>query len=195
MSDETFARLFPAVDADVTLGLVDVGVVRVEEGEDVEKVRAALDEALPDDVTVYTKERFIEEERGYWMRSTPVGFIFQLGLWMGFVVGAVICYQIISTDVSDHLAEYATLKAVGYADRYLNGVVLRETLWLSVLGFLPGWALSAALYELLSRLVGLLMFLNAQRVLSILGLTVAMCVLSGLLALRKVKSADPAEVF
>jgi putative ABC transport system permease protein len=107
----------------------------------------------------------------------------------------VICYQIISTDVSEHLPEFATLKAIGYTDWYLSGTVLRESLWLAVLGFLPGWALSWLLYRGLDAWVGLPMRMTPLRVLLILGMTAAMCVASGALALRKVKTADPAEVF
>jgi putative ABC transport system permease protein len=196
MSDLTYAELFPyALSPDATLGLADVGVVQLEPGADVEAVRQALEAALPGDVGVYTKEEFIRAEKKYWQNSTPIGFIFQFGLCMGFIVGAVICYQIISTDVAEHLAEFATLKAIGYQDGYLNAIVLRETWWLAVLGFVPGLALSWLLYRGLDAWVGLPMRLTPLRILLIFVLTVAACMLSGLLALRKVKSADPAEVF
>jgi putative ABC transport system permease protein len=124
-----------------------------------------------------------------------MGFNFYLGLCVGFVVGAVICYQIISTDVAEHLPQYATLKAMGYSDAFLSGVVLREALWLAVLGFLPGWGLSGLLFLRLSRETGLPLRFTTESVLLVFCLTIAMCVASALLALRKVKTADPAEVF
>lgn len=196
MSDLTYARLFPNdLSPDATLRLADVGVLKIEPGAEVETVRRAVREVLPPDVYVYTKEEFIEVEKRYWQRSTPIGFIFQFGLCMGFIVGAVICYQIISTDVAEHLPEYATLKAIGYRDAYLGWVVLRETLWLAVLGFLPGLGLSWTLYRGLDAWVGLPMYLTPGRILLIFFLTTTMCVMSGLLALRKVRTADPAEVF
>ena len=196
MSDLTYARLFPnELTHDETLNLADVGVVRVKAGADVQTVRRDVRDVLPDDVNVYTKDEFIEVERTYWQKATPIGFIFQFGLFMGFIVGAVICYQIISTDVSEHLPEFATLKAIGYHERFLSGVVLRESLWLAVLGFVPGLFLSWLLYRVLDAWVGLPMRLTSLRILLILGLTAAMCVVSGALALRKVKTADPAEVF
>ncbi len=196
MSDLTYSRLFPnELSPNATLHLTDVGVVQLEPGTNVEAARRHVRELLPDDVNVFTKGEFIAAEKHYWQTATPVGFIFQFGLCMGFIVGAVICYQIISTDVAEHLAEYATLKAIGYAGGYLNGTVLREALWLAVLGFLPGLALSALLYRGLDLLVGLPMHLTPLRILLIFSLTSLMCVLSGLLALRKVKTADPAEVF
>lgn len=196
MSDLTYARLFPnELAPEATLGLADVGVVQLEPGADVEAIRRAVQAEMLDDVNVYTKQEFIEKEKHYWRTATPVGFIFLFGLCMGFIVGAVICYQIISTDVAEHLAEFATLKAIGYNNAYLNLMVLRESLWLAVLGFLPGLALSAGLYSGLNEAVGLPMRFTPLRILLIFGLTALMCVLSGLLALRKVRTADPAEVF
>jgi putative ABC transport system permease protein len=196
MSDLTYAHLFPnELSADATLNMADVGVVKIEPGCAIDAVRRDVRQVLPDDVNVYTKEEFGNLEKKYWQKTTPIGFIFEFGLVMGFIVGSVICYQIISTDVSEHLPEYATLKAIGYPDRFLSGIVLREALWLALLGFVPGLALSWLLYRGLDAWIGLPMRLTPLRILLILGLTVLMCVVSGLLALRKVKTADPAEVF
>ncbi|HTU16638.1 MAG TPA: ABC transporter permease DevC [Gemmataceae bacterium] len=196
MSDVTYAHLFPnELAPSETLSFADVGVLHIESGADVETVRRAVRRELPDDVNVYTKDEFLDVEKTYWQKATPIGFIFQLGLFMGFIVGAVICYQIISTDVSEHLPEYATLKAIGYHDLYLSSIVLRESLWLAVLGFVPGLALSWLLYALLDAWVGLPMYLTSLRILLIFALTTVMCAVSGLLVLRKVKTADPAEVF
>ncbi|HTU92718.1 MAG TPA: ABC transporter permease DevC [Gemmataceae bacterium] len=196
MSDLTYAHLFAnELTPTDPLSLADVGVIRIEPGADVETVRRAVRGKLLDDVNVYTKDEFIDLEKTYWRKATPIGFIFRFGLFMGFIVGAVICYQIISTDVSEHLPEYATLKAIGYHDLYLSGVVLREALWLAVLGFVPGLGLSWLLYRLLDMWIGLPMKMNHVGILLIFSLTTVMCVVSGLLALRKVKTADPAEVF
>ena len=118
-----------------------------------------------------------------------------LGLIVGFIVGVVICYQILATEVNDHLAEFATLKAIGYHDRYVNGVVLQEALWLSLLGFIAGLGLGWPLYALLEDQTGLPMRVSLSRAALILMLTVGMCVLSGFLALRRVRTVDPAEVF
>jgi putative ABC transport system permease protein len=111
------------------------------------------------------------------------------------VVGMVICYQVLSSDVADHLAEYATLKAIGYPNRYLGMVVLQEALLLAVAGFVPGLACSWLLYQLLSALTDLPMELTWFRIGFVLFLTIVMCAASGLLALRKALEVDPAEVF
>src|SRR4051794_10149826 len=129
------------------------------------------------------------------MNHTPVGTIFGFGMGMGFVVGVVICYQVLSSDIRAQLAEYATLKAIGYGDSFFRKVVLHEALFLSLLGFAPGFFLSLALYDGLAWGTGLLMNLTPGRAALILSLTVSMCVLSGLVAIRKLLSADPVELF
>jgi putative ABC transport system permease protein len=156
---------------------------------------AQVRQALPDDVRVQTRQQFIDQELAFWQHSTPIGFIFGLGTVMGFIVGVVICYQILYADVDDHMAEFATLKAIGYHNSYFVSVVLQESLWLSAFGFVPGIVAAAAMYGVLGWLTGLLLNLTAPRVLGVLFLTLAMCIVSGCLALRRVFQADPAELF
>jgi putative ABC transport system permease protein len=196
MSDLTYAQLFRGrASGGASLGLADVGLVQVDESADVAGVRKALQSVLPDDVCVYTLGEFAAKERVFWQYATPVGFIFTFGLVMGVIVGMVICSQILSADVADHLKEYATLKAIGYPDRYLTWVVLQEALWLSLLGFVPALLLSLLLYDRLGEVTGLPLFLTPGRIGLILFMTVFMCIVAGVLALRKVRKADPAEVF
>src|SRR5262249_55384794 len=190
-SDLNFLRLFPAHQE----GLINIGVIRLKPGADPESVRTLLAETLPHDVEVLTKEGLQQREINYWAKATPIGFVFTFGAIMGFVVGMVIVYQILFADVADHLPEYATLKAVGYPDSYLFFVVFYEAVILAVLGYLPGFALSAQLYRLTERATHLPMNLNGEVGGLVLGLTVVMCTVSGMIAVRKVRSADPAEIF
>lgn len=190
-SDVTFRRLIPTRRP----RMIDVGVVRVEPGASVERVRQDLVAALPPDVRVLTRDEFIDFEQTYWLRNSPVGFIFNLGTFMGFIVGAVIVYQILYSDVSDHLAEYATLKAMGYGDGRLFGIVVRQALILAVLGFVPGYLIAHALYILTQRATFLPIEMTVARAGFVFVMTVAMCAGSAALAMRKLRSADPAEIF
>jgi putative ABC transport system permease protein len=197
MSTKTLARFPVSPDpARPVLDFVQLGVVKLRQGADPTAAAAALAEAVPEpDVRLVPKDELMWKEKRFWLMSTPIGFIFVLGLVVGFIVGVVICYQILATEVADHLGEYATLKAIGYRDRYLNGVVLQEALWLSGLGFLLGLGLGWPLYLGLEWKTGLPLQITLGRAGLILVLTVGMCLLSGFLALRRVRSADPAEVF
>jgi putative ABC transport system permease protein len=196
MSLKNFTQFFPyrAKGAD-PLSIVDIGLIRLDEGADAAVVKQRLRAVLPADVAVYTKQEFIELETAFWEQSTPIGYIFTVGMIMGFVVGVIICYQIIYSNVADYLAEFATLKAMGYNNRYFIGVVLFMSFYLSLFGFVPGAIVSWMLYQVLAEATGLLMIIGWQLVLSIYLLTLLMCVVSGGLALRKLVQADPAELF
>jgi DevC protein len=196
MSDVTYAKfLFPNSNQQAALGQVDVGVVKLKPGADPRKAKEHLKQLLPDDVKVLTKREYVTAEQQFWAASTPIGYIFGFGTALGFVVGIIICYQILYADISDHLPEYATLKAMGYGSRYFMGVVLQEALLLAVMGFVPGVLIAALLYLGLSSMTGMLLALTALRSAQVLLLTVTMCVVSGILTIRRVLSTDPAELF
>ena len=150
---------------------------------------------LPGDVLVFTRDEFAQMEIDHWATTTPIGYVFTFGVIMGLVVGAIIVYQILYADVQDHLKEYATLLAMGYSHRYLNGVVLQEAVVLAVLGFLPGLALSTLVFQQAAEATSLPLEMSVENVLTIFSLTMAMCAGSGLLTLRKLQGIDPAEVF
>jgi putative ABC transport system permease protein len=189
-SDTNFIRL-----TDRDKGLIDVGVIRLTPGSDAKVTAEKLAKILPNDVRVFTKAEFIDFERKYWQEGTSIGFIFTLGTVMGFIVGIVIVYQILYTDVADHLSEYATLKAMGYTDWYLLAVVFQEAIILSIVGFLPGTLAAVGLYTMTRNATSLPLLMTVARAATVLALTVIMCLVSGAIAVRKLRAADPADMF
>lgn len=190
VSDTTFRRIFNRPD-----GAYDFAVIRLERGTDIAQTRDAIVRQLPPDVRVLTRDEFVANEQGFWDQSQPIGFIFLIGTFIGLLVGAVIVYQILYTDVTDHLSEYATLKAMGYSDRHFYYVVLEEALILSVAGFPFGFAFAMLLYAVARDVTHLPIVMTWGRAALVLGLTIAMCAVSGIIATRKLRAADPAEVF
>lgn len=190
-SDSTFLRLFPERQPHE----IDIGLLKLKANTDIQQVRSALQARLPKDVLVLTLDQLTTREKNYWANGSPIGFIFGIGTLIGFIVGLVIVYQILYSDVSDHLPEYATLKAMGYSDNYLISVLVQEALILAVLGFLPGFMLSTGLYLVTKSATLLPIGMTLSRALLVLVLTIAMCTASGGVALRKLQSADPADVF
>jgi len=189
-SDKTFLRLFPnRKRAEISAGLITLAP-----GIDPVQMARAMQASLPNDVKVMPLQEFVELEKNYWQNNTSIGFIFSLGTAIGFVVGTVIVYQILSSDVADHLAEYATLKAMGFRDRYLLIVVFQEALILAILGFIPGYSIAFGLYGLTRGATNLPLFMTLGRATLVLILTVSMGVISGAIATRKLRSADPAEI-
>ncbi len=190
-SDLNFLRIFPTRSKD----LIDVGVIRLKPGVDPITTVAAMRQEFANDVKILTKEEFIDFERTYWEQGTSIGFIFTLGTAMGFIVGIVIVYQILYTDVSDHLPEYATLKAMGYSDLYLLGVVFQEAVILAFLGYIPGSVITFFLYNLTRNATSLPLFMTLTRAVTVLVLTLIMCLVSGAISVRKLQAADPADIF
>ncbi|KAM3098095.1 FtsX-like permease family protein [Phormidesmis sp. 146-35] len=210
-SDLNFQRIFTSRKKEQ----IDIGLIKLEPGANLEKTLERFKQNLPGeqridpnktpeqaredfvvgDVRVLSKKAFIEFERKYWQDSTAIGFIFTLGTVIGFIVGTVIVYQILYTDVTDHLAEYATLKAMGYKNRYLLSVVFQEALILSVMGYIPGYLLCIGIYNLTKNATALPVYMTLQRGILVLFLAMIMCMLSGIIAVRKVQDADPADIF
>ncbi|MBD2363673.1 FtsX-like permease family protein [Anabaena minutissima FACHB-250] len=192
-SDVNFLRLF--ANKRRQQGLIDFGLIKLEPGVDINWVIANLKANLPTDVKVLSKQELIAQEKSFWNTSTPVGFTFTLGAIIGFIVGAVIVYQILYSDVSDHLPEYATLKAIGFKNRYLLVIVFQEALILAAIGFIPGIAISQGLYMITRQATLLPIMMTLDRAIFIFILTTLMCTISASIAMRKLQAADPADIF
>lgn len=190
-SDVNFHRLFPNRNP----GLVDLGVIKLKPEFDPVTKKEELRNILPQDVILFTKEEFINFERTYWQNSTAIGFIFTMGTAIGFIVGILIVYQILYTDIANHLPEYATLKAIGYRNYYFVLVIFQESIILAVLGYIPGVAVAVSLYSLAASATSLPIFMTLNRAILVLILTIIMCSLSGLIAMRGLNAADPADIF
>ncbi len=190
-SDSTFLKLFPARKPD----RIEVGLIQVKPGVNITQIQEQLRAELGDVVKVITPQEFAALEKLYWESQGAIGFIFGLGVIVGFIVGLVIVYQILYTDVVNHLPEYATLKAMGYGDGYFLGVLLQEALILAILGYIPGFFISIGLYQIAYWGTLLPIGMKLDRAIFVLVLTIVMCTISGAIALQKLRAADPADIF
>ncbi len=190
-SRETYLRLFPGNPR----GSIEIGLVKLKPGTNQFYVSKILNNSLPNDVRVLTKSEFIDFEKNYWRNSTAIGFIFTLGAFMGFVVGCVVVYQILYSDVTDHLPEYATLLAMGYRLKSLFFVVAREGFLLAFFGYLPAYFSGQILYSLVRNSTRLPIEMDAGKAILIFILILFMCMGSAGIAMRKLVDADPAEIF
>lgn len=192
-SDQNFLRIFPKRKA----GIINIGLIYIQPGYESEQVATALKShfANNQDVKVMTREEFIKFEEAYWQKESPIGFIFSIGVGMGFIVGVILVYQVLSTDVNSHLKEYATFKAMGYQNSYLLGVIFEEAIILAVLGFIPGFIVPLGLYQLTRNATNLPIYMTLGRALFVFILTIIMCIISGTIATSKLQSADPADMF
>ena len=190
-SETTFLHLFPARSP----GTITLGLLHLLPGRDAAQVAQSLKAKMDTDVHVMTHAEFIQYARNYQASNTPIGFIFGLGTLMGFIVGMVMVYQVLSTDVADHMAEYATFKAMGYTNLYLLGIITEESVILAAVGFIPGLAAGEGLMKLMHIAIALPTSLPVSRMVLVFSLTFLLCVVSGFIAARRLRKADPAEVF
>jgi putative ABC transport system permease protein len=190
MSDWTYAQWYGANFLDQ----VSVGCLTLDPGADWEAVRSRLQATLPPDVRVLTQTELAAAEQAF-RASLPNGKVLNFGALMGFIVGLVIVYQVLYTDISDHLPKYATLKAMGYSDTSLLRVILQEALILAVLGFIPGYFASYGVYHLLTHITRVPLTMRTTVAVQVFILTLIMCGISGAIAMNKLRSADPADVF
>ncbi len=190
-SADNWLRLFP----DRHREDIQLGLLKLAAGADPATVRDRLAARLPDDVLVMTRADFIDRETAYWNSATPIGYVFTFGAIMGLLVGAIIVYQILFADVSEHLPEYGTLRAIGYSPGFVSGIVLQQAAILGVLGYLPGLLGAHWLYGKAAAATNLPLVITPGRAGIVLLMTLGMCALSGWLAIRRVRRLDPAEVF
>jgi putative ABC transport system permease protein len=192
ISDQTFLRLFPQRVA----GAPNHILVSLAPGADVRPTIERLRAVLPAyDSSVRTVAEAFDKDRAFQTTQRPVGLVFGFGIVIGVLVGIIIVYQVLSTDVAEHLKEYATFKAIGYPQRFFLGIVFEEALILAALGFIPGFVVSLGLYAMIATVTGLPLAMTGARAVFVLIGVLGMCLLSGAIATRKLARANPADLF
>jgi len=195
MSVQTYAALLTGNRESAAALPVEFGVVKVQPGADVATVQQALAAALPSEVRVFTKPQLIDFETTFQADLSSAGPIFWMGTLVGFVVGMLISYQVIYTDLADELGQYATLKGMGYGTGYLVRIVFEQAALSAVIAFVPAWLLCLLVYYVVGQLALLPLQMTLGLTLLSLALTIGMCLLAAGLAIRRVVRVDPAEVF
>jgi putative ABC transport system permease protein len=191
VSDTTFAQL-----AGSSLGdEVHLGLVQLAPGAVVHAVGQELRRHLPHDVEVLSRAEFEALEKRYWVQSTSVGIILGSGVLVGLLIEMIILYQILSTDVINRLPEYATLKAMGYSHGALAWIVVQYAVLLGSGGYLSGFGVACALYKAIAEAIHLPVSMDFVRGVGVGMVTLMLCMGASLLALRKVRLTDPAELF
>jgi putative ABC transport system permease protein len=188
-SDRTYAEMFGSN----SLEQVTLGIIRVKPGTDLIALKQGIEKAVPG-IKVLTYKELQTRELAF-QDTNPSSTIFNFGAMMGFIVGVAIVYQVLYSDVSDHLSEYATLKAIGYSNRSLLLVIFQEAIFLAVLGYIPGFIATLGMYQLLTTLTKLELIMTVNLALTVFILTLAMCLISAAIASNKLRAADPADVF
>jgi putative ABC transport system permease protein len=192
VSDQTFLRLFPQRVSGAPNHIFVTLAPDADSHAMVERLRAVLPSY---DSAVRTIAETIAKDQSFQTTQRPVGLVFGFGVVIGILVGIIIVYQVLSTDVADHIKEYATFKAIGYRQRFFLGIIFEEAFVLAILGFIPGFLVSLALYAVVAHVTGLPIAMTGARAILVLVGTIAMCTLSGAITTRKLARANPADLF
>ena len=179
----------------INTGEISLGLIRLQPGSDKMQVKTYLQNNYGDELQVLTKEELIAQERDYWNTASSFGIIFGFGSIMGILVGRVVVYQVLYTDVSDHLKHYATLKAMGFSDGFILAIVIQEALLLGVSSFIPATIVSTGMYAFLTAASGIRIEMTGDKTALVGALTIGVCAVSAAIAIRKLQEADPASVF
>lgn len=190
-SEQNFFQLFPGRPADT----VNLGLVRLKPGADPNRVARALRASLPGDTQVFTRPELASYEVGYWTTRTGTGLIFGSGLIVAVIVGIMVLYQTLATQITRQLPQFATLKAIGYTNLFLNGIVLSESVAVMAIAFVPAFAAALGLYAVIREQTLLPLAMSLEELGGVFAITMAMSVTSALLSLGRLRRADPAEVF
>ena len=196
VSQRGFNRLVPQTDSD----FLSFGLITVNDGHSSEQVAQQIREALSTNtgtasLQVLTRQQVVDQELQRWLGETPIGFIFTLGVLIALIVGAAIVYMVLGNDIANRLNEYATMGAMGYSNRFMSWLVVRQAIYLGLFAFVPALILSLVLYRLTGSWANLSLMMEWERVMSVLLMTLVMCGVSGVLAIKKLWKADAAELF
>jgi putative ABC transport system permease protein len=178
---------------------VTFGLVKLAPATNALRARQQIEQLLPPreqrDVDVYTREEINDKEESFWLTGTAVGQFFVAGVIIALLVGGVFVYQMMASDISRRLPEYATIRALGYQRGYLARVVYWQGLLLALIGYAPGLVAALVAYHATRVGAGVPISMTGERIVSVLLMTVVMCMGSAMVAVRSVHRANPADLF
>lgn len=192
VSDQTFLSLFPARRSSAP----DHILLALRPGVPAAPVIARLKTLISDQsLRIRPYADAAQEDLRYQQTRRPTGIIFGFGVLIGVLVGLVIVYQVLSTDVADHLREYATFKAMGYGPGFFLGIVFEEALVLGLLGFVPGLIVGTTILTVMGAITTLPLAMTPAMAGMVFAGTIIFSALSGAIATRRLAAADPADLF
>jgi putative ABC transport system permease protein len=179
----------------VSLDRVSFGLVKLAPGSDARRVQASLAARLGPDIRVFSKSALIDYEKSYWADHTSIGFVFDLGLLIGFVVGVVFSYQVLYGLINENMREYAVLVSLGHTRGFLRTIVLIAATTMGLVALAPASIASALVIAEARQSTGLDIVLTPAQISAVALCAAMMCLLAALIAVRRLRRADPADLF
>jgi len=168
-------------------------VVRIAANANAALVRSRIAASLPD-AEVLTSQEFRKRSRLFWLFDTGAGAGLLGSAILAVIVGTIIVAQTLYSSAKDHLKEFATLRAIGSSRTYILKVILAQALLSAVVGFSMAAAIDLALVKATAD-AALPVVMTPGLTLGLFALTLAMCAVAAVSAIRVVTRIDPVLVF
>lgn len=183
------ARIYTGAPPDRASNLL----VRLKQGVDRGKVAQSIRDQVGD-VEVLTKAEFKSRSRSFWLFGTGAGAALFAGALLGVIVGTIIVAQTLYSSTKDHLAEFATLRAMGSSNSYIYNVIIYQGILNALIGFCVAAAIGLLVVNATAR-SALPIVITPSLMAGLSALTMVMCVISAIGAIFRVVRTDPATVF
>jgi putative ABC transport system permease protein len=171
-----------------------IGTISLKPGADPEQVRADLATTLSPDVKIFTKAAFVDYEIFYWKTEKPIGFLFDMGAIIGFLISAIYTYQVLYQIVDENLPQYALLKSMGYPRGFFIVLVIATAAILTLTAMPAAVLAGYIVYAICAKATMLDVQLTVLRVVSVAAVMQVLSLVSALIAIRRLNRADPATL-
>jgi putative ABC transport system permease protein len=175
--------------------VISIGLLRLVPGVRPEDAKARLIERLPANLLVLTQDELLEQERAYFLSTKPIGLLIYISMLIACVVSTVIMIQVLSTEISTRMKEYAVLKAMGFSTSFVYGIGMAQASILGLGGLLPATLAGAGALWIVHDRTHLSSQLTPALTGTMVAITVGLSMIAALLVIHRIRHADPAELF
>ena len=190
MSDLSLAELFG-----YTLDRPAFIAIELVPGADIGEVARDLRKTLGRRADVFLKNEFIARERAFWSRDTPIGYVTNLGFFLGVAIGMVFIYYAKYQIIRSYLPEYAILKCFGYDRWFFLSVVIQIGVCVILPSLILGAAISWGIYAVAESATHLGLSLGFRELSLAFVASLIMTLASSIFALRRLNKVDPVMLF
>jgi len=174
---------------------ISMGLIRLNRGVSPAKAKADLIRALPSDTLVFTRSELLDSERAYFLSTKPIGIMIYISMMIACLVAVVIIVQVLSTEVSNRMKEYAVLKAMGANVAFVYGIGLAQAAILGLGGLLPAALLGMLVLGFIQHETHLPTAVGFSLTVQMVAITLILAGAASAAIVRRVHSANPAELF
>ncbi len=167
-------------------------LAKAKPGEDLTAIAARIEQTTG--LKALNSQQFQDLTKNYVMVNTGILINFSISMSLGFIIGLLVCGQILYNFTLDNIRYFATLKALGATTSALCRIVATQVLVVGGLGYGIGLGLAAVFGSLMAG-TRLAFYMVWQIPVIAAGAVMAICLFAGFLSLIRVLRQEPGIVF